>query len=742
MEKISINITGMHCSSCAAAVEGLLKGIDGVKRVNVNFASGKAFIELEPGITSVQELEKVIVKAGYGIPEADELGLGVQEKRRLREIKDLKIRFFCSLGLSLPLMYISMSEHFDLFLPVLIEQNLAITQFLLATPVMFLGRQFFIRGISSVIRAKAATMDTLVSLGVGSAYIYSLCFSIADWADLKIMYRGAFYYEIAAFLITFILLGRLLEASARGRVSEAIRKLLGLRPRTAIIERNGAEKEVRVEEVAIGDIVIVRPGERVPADGVLTDGHSSVDESMISGESIPVEKTAGSEVIAATINKTGAFKFRATKVGKDTVLAQIIKLVEEAQGSKAPIQELADRTASFFVPVVLLIAVVTFLFWLFIGKGVAFALTACIAVLIIACPCSLGLATPTAIMVATAIGADFGILIRNARSLELARKVKWVVFDKTGTLTKGKPSLSDIVCIKSSDEKEVLKLAAVAEKRSEHALAEAITEAAKQAGIQVPEADAFNALTGKGVIARIKGEIILLGNRKLFSDRKIDISYVEEKFSSLEKQGKTVVAVAFKDEILGLIAVSDKLKEFSRPAVDTLKALGKEVVLITGDNHNTALAIAKEAGIDKCLSEVLPQDKAFEIKKIQDKGGKVAMVGDGINDAPALAQADVGIALGAGTDVAIESADMVLIKDDLRDVAIAMDLSRYCMKKIKQNLFWAFSYNLLGIPIAAGVFFPLTGILLSPIIAGAAMAFSSVSVVTNSLLMRNYKKPV
>ncbi|MFH1128836.1 MAG: copper-translocating P-type ATPase, partial [Candidatus Omnitrophota bacterium] len=623
--------------------------------------------------------------------------------------------------------------------PEFVLHNMALAQFLLVTPVMFAGSQFFNRGIITVIRTGSANMDTLISLGVGAAYLYSLVISIAIWTKKEVYQTQVFYYEIAAFLITFILLGRLLEEIAKGKVSQAIRKLIGLRPRTAIVVRDGKESEIPIEEIVVGDIIVVRPGEKIPTDGQVIEGHSGVDESMITGESIPVEKSINSQVIGSTLNKTGSFKFKATRIGKDTVLAQIIKLVEEAQGSKAPIQELADKISTYFVPAVLVIAILTFFIWLVAGKGIVFSLTTFVTVLIIACPCALGLATPTAIMVGTAVGANNGILIKNARSLELVRLIKTIVFDKTGTLTCGRPEVVDIISIKGGDRNQVLRIAAIAEKRSEHPLAESVVEAAKKYNLEIPEPDAFNALTGKGVIARFKEEIILLGNRKLFEDRDIDIAFIEDKLKALESEGKTVMIIAYKDEVIGILALKDTLKQFSKEAVDALKKSGKEVIMLTGDSRTTAQVIAKELGIDKVLAEISPQDKAQEIKKLQDSMLKVAMVGDGINDAVALAQADIGIAIGAGTDVAIETGDIVLIKDDLRDVVVAMDLSRYCMKKIKQNLFWAFFYNLVGIPIAAGVLYPFTGFLLNPVIAGTAMAFSSVSVVGNSLLMQRYK---
>ncbi|MBT3581807.1 copper-translocating P-type ATPase, partial [bacterium] len=578
----------------------------------------------------------------------------------------------------------------------------------------------------TVFKTRQANMDTLVSLGVGAAYLYSI-FSPQN-----------LYYETAAFLITFILLGKYLEALAKGKTSEAIKELLGLQPKTAIVIRNEQEQEISIAEMLVGDLVLVKPGQKIPVDGTITDGYSSVDEAMITGESIPIEKTVGSQVIGATINKTGSFTFKATKVGKDTVLSQIIKFVEDAQGSKAPIQKLADKISAYFVPTVLLIGILAFIFWLWTGQSFIFALTIMITVFIIACPCALGLATPTAVMVGTGMGAQNGILIKNAEALQIAHSIDTVVFDKTGTLTKGKPELTNIVSYEESEE-VVLGLAASIEKNSEHPLADAIVRGAQKQRLDPKPVQNFQALPGKGVTAKIEKHLVLLGNRKLMAENKIDITKAEADLEKLENEGKTVMLLVAAKRLFGLIAVADTLKENAQETVTSLQKTKKKVVMITGDNMRTAKAIAKQLGITQVLAEVLPQDKAREVKKLQENKHKVAMVGDGINDAPALIQADLGIALGSGTDIAIEAGDMVLIKDDPRDVVKAMHLSGYAMKKIKQNLFWAFFYNSLGIPIAAGILYPFTGFLLNPMIAGAAMAFSSVSVVSNSLLMKRYK---
>lgn len=733
-QKVAIGITGMHCASCVLKIENSLRKVNGVQDVKVNFALGRAYVNFNPQQVSRVDLDNAIVKAGYQPIKKD-----IERETREREIRILKRKFFLSLFLAIPLLYVSMGLMVGLPVAEFIKKNIALIQFLLTTPIIFAGYQFYTKGFGAVIKTRTANMDTLVALGTGAAYLYSLVVSIAIWFGNSNYGARNLYYEVAGVLIAFILLGRYLESIAKGKTSEAIKKLLGLQAKTATVLRSGKEIELPVEEVLVGDVIVVKPGQKIPVDGRVLEGYSSVDESMITGESIPLEKSKGDEVIGATINKTGSFKFEATKVGRDTALAQIIKLVEEAQGSKAPIQELADRISARFVPIVFVVGIGAFLLWLLTGQSFIFALTIFITVLIIACPCALGLATPTAVMVGTGIGAQNGILIKSARSLQLAHKIDTVVFDKTGTLTKGEPELTDVFTLTDKSENEVLKLAAIVEKRSEHPLGEAIVKGTKDRGIDIPEAEEFNSITGKGVKARYLGQEILLGNRKLMEEKGIDVKDIEKNLQDLEEQGKTTMIVAINNKIAGLVAVADTLKEYSQKAVQELKRMGKEVVMITGDNSRTGNAIARELGMSKVLAEVLPQDKANEIKKLQEKGRKVAMVGDGINDAPALTQADIGIAIGSGTDVAIESADIVLIKEDLRDVVISMDLSRYAMKKIKQNLFWAFFYNSVGIPIAAGVLYPFTGFLLNPMIAGAAMAFSSVSVVSNSLLMRRYK---
>ncbi len=739
---LKLKVVGMDNPHCVGTVGGSVASLPGIisKDLRVN---EKAIIKYNSSKVSIQKIKDVIKEAGYTPIEEEEVTVDVEKEARQKDIRNLRNRLIGAATLSSPLLYYMLAMLFGLPLPLFMIQNAATIQFLLTTPIMFIGSIFFTRGIISLVKTRTANMDTLVSIGVGSAYLYSLFVTVSIWLGSTAYGMANLYYEVAGFLLTFILLGKYFEAIAKGRTSEAIKKLMGLQAKTAIVVRDGNEIELKIEDVNVGDIIVVKPGGKVPVDGTVTDGHSSVDESMVTGESIPVEKKAGDKVIGATINKTGAFKFKAEKIGKDTFLAQVVRLVEEAQGSKAPVEELADKISAVFVPAVVIIAVLAFAIWMLTGQSFIFSLTVFIAVLIIACPCALGLATPTAVMVGTGLGAEHGILIKSAEALQRASQLETIVFDKTGTLTKGEPEVTDIILNPRSEirnpNKELLLYAAVAEKRSEHPLAEAIVKKARAESVEVPEPESFNSISGKGVEAKLRGETILLGNRKLLQEKNVSFAQQEKKINELESQGKTVMLVAKNNSLLGLIAVADTLKEYSKEAVAELQRMGREVVMITGDNKRTGEAIAKQVGIDRVLAEVLPQDKAENIKKLQAEGKKVAMVGDGINDAPALAQADIGIAIGTGTDVAIETGEIVLVKDDLRDVVTAIDLSAYSMRKIKQNLFWAFLYNSLGIPIAAGILYPFTGFLLSPIIAGAAMAFSSVSVVSNSLLMKRFK---
>jgi Cu+-exporting ATPase len=808
LEKATIPITGMHCASCAVAIEDSLNKVEGVSKAAVNFATEKAYVEYNPAVATSQKLEDAVKEAGYNVLKEESqtlnlkvigmdnphcLGtveaalkgvrgivssqLTVNEKARIvfdstltskeaikkaikdagytpveettvdrekearqREIRTLRIKFFVSLIFALPLIYFAMGPHIKLPEPSLPDWGMALLQLLLSTPIVVAGYQFFTVGIRAVIKNRRASMDTLIALGTGTAYLYSLAVSILIWTGNPDYDMHDLYYEVAGLLIVFILLGRMLEALAKGRTSESIRKLLELQPKTALVIRDSKEQEIPVEEVIVGDTAIVKPGGRVPVDGKVIDGSSSVDQSLLTGESVPVEKNVGDEVIGGTMNQSGWLKFKATKVGADTALAQIVRLVEEAQGSKAPVQRLADTVSAYFVPTVLGIGIITFLAWYLSGSELSFALTTFIAVIIIACPCALGLATPTAVIVGTGKGAENGILIRDAATLEKACQVDTIVFDKTGTLTKGKPVVTDIVPLSNPhSSEEILRLAAAAEKRSEHHLSEAIVSKAEQQKIAIPEIESFIAIPGKGVEARYNKTTVLVGNRKLFAEKSIDIVNADVRISQLESEGKTAVLVGLEAKLIGIIAIADTPKQFAAETVAWLKSQGKQVVMITGDNRRAAESIARSLGIDRVLAEVLPEDKANEIKRLQEKGERVAMVGDGINDAPALVQADVGIAIGSGTDIAIESGGIVLVKDDLRDVARTLELSCYTMRKIKQNLFWAFFYNVVGIPIAAGILYPFTGFLLNPIIAGAAMAFSSVSVVTNSLSMRRYK---
>lgn len=731
-----ISISGMHCASCVIKIEGALKKIRGVTDASVNFGTQTATITTKPG-TSLDTCEKAIINLGYKTHKT--AGTDVQKKQQEAEVRSYKIKFWISFLLSAPLFYFVMGPMVGIPVPAMPDITMLALQFFLATPAILAGYQFFTRGFRSLFIGFNPNMDSLVAVGVGAAYGYSIFSGTQILRGVPGFGLHNLYFEVAAFLIAFILLGKYLEAIAKGKTGEAIKKLMGLQAKTAMVIRGKKEITIPIEEVEAGDIVIVKPGQKIPVDGIIIDGHSSVDESMITGESIPTEKKKGDIVIGATINKTGSFRFKATKVGAETALAQIVRLVEEAQASKAPIQKLADKISYYFVPTVMLIAISAGSLWFISGAGFLFSLTITITVLIIACPCALGLATPTAIMVGTGKGAENGVLFKNAAALQTAHKITSIVFDKTGTLTKGEPEVTDVIKLAKVSEKDILKYAAIAEKRSEHPLGEAIIKGAKAKKIPVPDPKSFNSITGKGIEAMYQRKKIHLGNRALLTQLKVSGRSAEKKAVELELQGKTVMFVMLNKQLIGLVAVADTLKEHSKEAVAHLHKLGLEVIMITGDNKRTGEAIAKQVGIDRVLAEVQPKDKASNIKKLQKEGKKVAMVGDGINDAPALTQADIGIAIGSGTDIAIESGDIVLIKDDLQDVVVAMDLSRYTMRKIKENLFWAFAYNALGIPIATGILYPLTGWLLSPVIAGAAMAFSSVSVVSNSLLMKRYK---
>jgi len=726
-ERVDLSISGMTCAACSARVERALSGLDGVLKANVNLAMERAAVEYNPAQLSLADIKKAVVDAGYRAEEAVSGMGGDREKlERDRETRRQLILLVMSAVLSLPMLVTMFGMWFNIPLPHIFHDK--VFQFALATPVQFIAGYQFYLGAYKALRHGSANMDVLVVMGTSAAYFYSV--------GTTFFFRGEVYYETSAIIITLILLGRLLESAAKGRTSEAIKKLMGLAARTARVIRDGQEVDIPVEDVQVGDVVLVRPGEKLPVDGVILEGISSVDESMLTGESIPVDKQAGDEVIGGTINKHGMLKFTATRVGSDTALAQIIKIVEEAQGSKAPIQRLADVISAYFVPVVVGIASVTFLIWYFIVDpgNLARALICFTAVLVIACPCALGLATPTSIMVGTGRGAEYGILIKGGEYLEKAHAINTVVLDKTGTITRGEPSLTDIVAVSGViDRNELLQLVASAERSSEHPLAEAIVQGAQERGLALLDTTSFEALPGYGITAVVNGRALLIGTRRLMSERNVAAGDLEQAMDELEMSGKTAMLVAVDSQAAGVVAVADTVKEGSAEAIRVLQAMGVQTVMITGDNRRTAEAIARQVGIapDQVLAEVLPQDKAQQVSKLIEQGRVVGMVGDGINDAPALATADVGFAIGTGTDVAMEAADITLMRGDLRGVAASISLSRGTMRNIKQNLFWALVYNSLGIPIAAAGF-------LSPVLAGAAMAFSSVSVVSNALRLKRF----
>ena len=741
--RVDFPVKGMHCAACVGKVERALQGVPGVDRAAVNLATERASVWLDPGRAGLPALRTAVAAAGYTVPEEIAATPETADRARVeraQEDRRLRRRLLVGVALSVPVLLGSMPTVFP-WAPELLRNPWVLLA--LTTPVQFwVGAPFhdaFIREL----RHRSASMNTLVSLGTGAAYFFSLAVTL--WPH-RFMATGAMpYYEASALLITVLVLGRWLEARARGGASDAIRRLVALQPRTARVLRAGGEVDVPIASVAVGDLLSVRPGERVAVDGIVEEGASSVDESMLTGESLPVEKRPESTVVGGSVNRTGSFSFRATRVGADTVLARIIRLVEEAQGSKAPIQRLADRVAAVFVPIVLGIAALTFVVWWLVGPepAVFHALANAVGVLVIACPCAMGLATPTAIMVATGRGAELGVLIRSAEALEVLHRAEVVVLDKTGTLTVGRPVVTDVVPVSESPGAagELLALAAAAEQGSEHPLGEAVVAEAKARGLALPPVSSFQAISGQGVDALAPDGRILLGNRRLMESRGIALGPLAERAEALAAAGKSSVFVAFGGEALGLIAVADGLKPTAREAVAALAARGVEVVMLTGDSRVVAEAVAREAGITHVLAEVLPEDKAVEIKRLQEGGRVVAMVGDGINDAPALAQADVGIAMGSGTDVAIEAADVTLMRGDLRGVVTAIDLSRRTIRVIRQNLAWAFGYNLVLVPVAAGVLYPVAGILLSPVLAGGAMALSSVSVVLNSLRLRRFGAP-
>lgn len=739
------SVLGMTCASCVNKVQTALNQVPGVIEATVNFATEQAVIEYVEDLVTTKDLSKATEAVGYTLVESEE-GQYVDKEKEAREteLNLLKRKFLTGILLVAPLFILVHWENLGLgsILPLTRQTNY-ILQLILQTPVQFwVGWQFY-RGALATARHRTSDMNTLIALGTSAAFLYSV---LATFFPGLFTFEGLapkVYFDTAGAIIVLILLGRLLEARAKGQTSEAIKKLIGLQAKTATVLVNGEEHKIPVEEVLIGDTVIVRPGDKIPVDGVIIDGHSSVDESMVTGESMPVEKTATDDVVGATINKTGTFKFKATKVGKDTMLAQIIKMVEEAQGSKPPIARLVDIIASYFVPAVIGTAALTFIIWYFFGPAPAltYAVLNFVAVMIIACPCALGLATPTSIMVGTGKGAEHGVLIRGGEALETAHKLNAIVLDKTGTITKGEPAVTDILIAEGHQSEEILRLAASAEKGSEHPLGEAILKKAHEEELVLKDPVDFKAIPGHGIEATINEKKVLLGNTKLMTDRNILLVNLRQHAQVLSGEGKTPMWVAVDGKIAGIIAVADTLKESSKSAIGALHHLGLEVIMLTGDNQRTADAIARQIGIDRALAEVLPEVKANEIKKLQAENKKVAMVGDGINDAPALAQADVGLAIGTGTDVAMESSDITLISGDLTGVVTAIALSKATIRNIKQNLFWAFAYNTILIPVAAGVLFPFFGILLNPIFAAAAMALSSVTVVTNALRLRRFKPP-
>lgn len=746
---VTIPIGGMTCAACAQRVEKGIKKLEGITSVSVNLATEKATVVYNPQALRLSAIREAIEKAGYKALEMNKTNAANEDKvRKQKEIKTLWTKFTASTVFTVPLFYIAMVPmltQYGIRLPYpagLDPMNYpliyALLELLLTIPVLAVGYKFYTIGFKSLFRG-SPNMDSLIAIGTSAAVLYSV-YNTWQIAQGNFHAVEALYFETAGVIITLILLGKSLEAVSKGKTSEAIKKLMGLAPKTALIILDGQEKEIPIDEVEIGDIIVVKPGAKIPVDGTVIDGHTSIDESMLTGESMPLDKKAGSSVYAATINTTGIIQFRADKVGAETALAQIIKLVEDAQGGKAPIAAMADKVSGVFVPIVCIIALVAGVAWYFgTGGDLTFALTIFISVLVIACPCALGLATPTAIMVGTGKGAENGILIKGGEALETAHQIKTIVFDKTGTITEGKPTVTDVLTTGEIIADKLLQITASAEKGSEHPLGQAIVIGAQNKGLELLKVESFKSITGRGIETKIEGQIVLAGNRKLMDEHGIVLKSTEQQSDRLAEEGKTPMYVAIDGYLAGIVAVADVVKSSSKAAIESLHRMGIEVAMITGDNKKTAAAIAKQVGIDRVLAEVLPQDKSNEVKKLQDEGKKVAMVGDGINDAPALAQADIGIAIGSGTDVAMESADIVLMRSDLMDVPTAIDLSKQTIRNIKQNLFWAFGYNVVGIPIAAGVLHLFGGPLLNPIFAAAAMSLSSVSVLTNALRLKQFK---
>ncbi|AWI12597.1 heavy metal translocating P-type ATPase [Caldibacillus thermoamylovorans] len=741
-ERKIFTIKGMTCASCVQTIEKGTRKLEGVITSNVNLATEKMNIEYDPSIVSVADIMKAVETVGYEAHEDIGDTINDNSETKHKEEKALWNRFWISSIFAIPLLYIAMGHLVgaplpDFINPMINPEMFALTQLLLVLPITIVNSKIYRVGFKTLFSGHP-NMDALIAIGTSAALLYGIYATIMIFLG-DTSFANDLYYETAGVILTLITLGKYLETKTKGKTSEAIKKLMGLAPKTARVIRNGQETEISIDEVAVDDIVIVRPGEKMPVDGVVVEGMTAVDESMLTGESIPVEKTVGDNIIGASINKNGTIQYKATKVGKDTTLSQIIKLVEDAQGSKAPIAKLADIISGYFVPIVIGLAILSGLAWYIGGQTGIFALTIFISVLVIACPCALGLATPTAIMIGTGKGAENGILIKSGVALETTHKVQTIVFDKTGTITEGKPKVTDIIVTEGISKEDLLLLTASAEKGSEHPLGEAIVKGAEDKGLTLLNTNNFTAIPGRGIEVMVDGKKLLAGNKKLMNERKIDLGFLAETSNELASQGKTPMYIAINNQIAGIIAVADTVKENSVKAIQKLHKMGIEVAMITGDNKRTAEAIAKQVGIDRVLSEVLPEDKANEVKKLQDEGKKVAMVGDGINDAPALAQADIGIAIGSGTDVAIESADIVLMRSDLMDVPSAVELSKSTIRNIKQNLFWAFAYNVAGIPFAMGILYLFGGPLLNPIIAAAAMSFSSVSVLLNALRLKRFK---
>jgi Cu+-exporting ATPase len=743
---ITIPIGGMTCAACARRVEKAIGKLDGVTSASVNFATEKATVAYDPAKARPSAIKAAIEKAGYKALEASKTDAAEEDRaRRQKEIRTLWTKFTVSAVFSLPLLYIAMVPMITAVRmpfpkgldPMQFSLIYGLLEILLVIPVVGVGYKFYTIGFRALIQ-RSPNMDSLIAVGTSAAVIYST-YNVFQIAGGNFRAVESLYFETAGVIITLILLGKSLEAVSKGRTGEAIKKLMGLAPKTAIVVQDGEEKEIPIDEVETGDVIVVKPGAKIPVDGTVLEGGTAIDESMLTGESMPVDKKAGDAVYAASLNTNGTIRFRADKIGSDTALARIIKLVEDAQGSKAPIAQLADVVSGYFVPIVCGIALVVGAAWLLATHNLEFSLTIFISILVIACPCALGLATPTAIMVGTGKGAEHGILIKGGEALETAHKINTIVFDKTGTLTEGKPAVTDVLPAGGTEPGYLLQLTASAETASEHPLGQAIVRGAQAQGLGILKVDRFTAIPGRGIEADIQDAHVLAGNRKLMGERGISLADLENASDRLAEEGKTPMYVALGGKLAGIVAVADVVKPSSRAAVEILHRMGIEVAMITGDNRRTAAAIARQVGIDRVLAEVLPQDKSDEVKKLQDEGRKVAMVGDGINDAPALAQADIGIAIGSGTDVAMESADIVLMRSDLMDVPAAVELSKRTIRNIKQNLVWAFGYNVVGIPVAAGVLYLFGGPLLNPIFAAAAMSLSSVSVLSNALRLKRFK---